>query len=60
MGLLGFIKDVALLPVDIALDVTGITPMKRAVDDHDRHDQPFGTFDRLGSMVDNLDDTRKK
>lgn len=66
MGLLGFIKDVVLLPVDVALDVTGITPIIRVGQDMDlmRHNQDndksvFGTFDRLKSMVDNLDETRK-
>ncbi len=58
MGLFGFIKDVVLLPVDIALDVTLITPGSRIVNDS-KHDQPFGTFDRLGSMVKNLEETRK-
>jgi hypothetical protein len=57
MGVLGFLKDVALLPIDIALDLTIITPTIRALDD-DGSDTPFGTVDRLRSMVKNLDQTR--
>ena len=59
MGLFGFVKDVILLPVDIALDVTMITPSARIMNDSD-HETPFGTFDRLNSMVKNLDETKKK
>jgi hypothetical protein len=62
MSILGFIKDVVLLPVDIALDLTMITPGKRiidAADDPNKNDSPFGTIDRIKSMVDNLDETRK-
>ena len=59
MGLFGFVKDVVLLPVDIALDVTMITPSARIMDDTD-HETPFGTFDRLSSMVKNLDETKKR
>ena len=59
MGLFGFVKDVILLPVDIALDVTMITPSARIMNDSD-HETPFGTFDRLSSMVKNLDETKKK
>lgn len=59
MGLFGFVKDVVLLPVDIALDVTMITPSVRIMNDSD-HETPFGTFDRLNSMVKNLDETKKK
>ena len=58
MGLFGFIKDVVLLPVDVALDVTMITPSERIMNDS-KHDQPFGTIDRLSSMAKNLDDTRE-
>jgi len=57
MGLLGFIKDVALLPIDIAMDVTMITPTARIMSDSNK-DTPFGTFDRLESMVKNLDETK--
>ncbi len=58
MSLFGFIKDVVLLPVDIALDVTLITPSARIMNDSD-HEQPFGTFSRLGSIVKNIEETRK-
>lgn len=57
MSILGFIKDVVLLPVDLVLDVTTITPMVRSMND-DETDSPFGTIDRLRSMVNNLDQTR--
>jgi hypothetical protein len=58
-GLLGFIKDVILLPVDIALDLTMITPMIRAVEDKPE-DTPFGTVDRLRSMARNFDKTKEQ
>jgi hypothetical protein len=58
MSILGFIKDVILLPIDIALDATLITPMVRSIED-DNSDSPFGTLDRLRSMAHNLDATRK-
>jgi hypothetical protein len=58
MSILGFIKDVVLLPIDIALDLTLITPMIRSVEDTN-DDSPFGTVDRLRSMAHNLDGTRK-
>lgn len=57
MGLFGFVKNVVLLPVDIAFDVTGITPAGRIINDSN-HDTPFGTIDRIGSMVKNIDDTK--
>jgi hypothetical protein len=57
MGLFGFIKDVVLLPVDIALDVTGITPITKILNDDDS-ETPFGTVDRLKSLGKNLDETR--
>jgi hypothetical protein len=56
MSLFGFVKDVVMLPVDVALDVTMITPMVRSVTDS-KHDQPFGTLSRLESLVKNVDDT---
>lgn len=58
MGLFGFIKDVVLLPVDVVMDVTLITPTARIMSDSNK-DTPFGTFDRLESMVKNLDETKK-
>ena len=58
MGLLGLIKDVVMLPVDAALDITMITPASRVIRDTD-HETPFGTFDRLASIGKNLDETVK-
>jgi len=58
MGILGFIKDIVLLPMDIALDVTCITPMVRAVEDTNDN-SPFGTVDRIRSMVHNLDNAKE-
>ena len=58
MGILGFIKDVMLLPVDIALDLTMITPMIRSIEDKPE-DTPFGTVDRLQSIAHNFDTTRE-
>lgn len=57
MGVLGFLKDVVLLPVDLVLDVTTITPMVRSMND-DESDTPFGTVDRLRSIVKNIEQTR--
>lgn len=57
MGVLGFLKDVVLLPVDLVLDVTTITPMVRSMND-DESDTPFGTVDRLRSMVKNIEQTK--
>ena len=56
MGLFGFIKDVVLLPVDVALDVTMIAPAVRIMRDSNE-ETPFGTFDRLESMVKNIEET---
>ena len=57
MGVVGFLKDVVLLPVDLVLDVTNITPMVRSMND-DESDTPFGTVDRLRSMVKNIGQTK--
>ena len=57
MGLFGFVKDVVLLPVDIVMDITMITPTGRIMSDSN-HETPFGTFDRIESMVKNFDDTK--
>ena len=57
MGLFGFIKDIVLLPVDVVLDVTMVTPIGRIVSDSNK-ETPFGTIDRLGSLVKNLDETK--
>ena len=58
MGLFGFIKDVVLLPVDIALDVTGITPITKVMTDDYRGETPFGTETRLKSLIKNLEETK--
>lgn len=60
MGILGLIKDVVMLPVDIALDVTMITPVARILKDDIHQEHPFGTFDRLESLGNNLGETYKK
>jgi hypothetical protein len=57
MGLLGFIKDVALLPVEAGLDVAGISVVDAVVKDKD---QPFRTIDRISSALNNLDETLDK
>lgn len=46
MGIFGLVKDVILLPVDVALDATLITPASRIVSESSK-DTPFGTIDRL-------------
>lgn len=56
MGLFGLIKDVALLPVDIGLDITGVTPVGRILSDSQK-DSPFGTLDRIASIAKNIDET---
>lgn len=56
MSIFGVVKDLVLLPVDVALDVTGITPASRVIRDTD-DDTPFGTFDRLASLGRNLENT---
>ena len=57
MGVLGLIKDIVLLPFDVALDITCITPMIRSTDQIEK-DSPFGTLDRLRSIVHKLEDTK--
>lgn len=56
MGLFGLIKDIVLLPVDVALDVTMITPASRVINNC-KKETPFGTIDRIGSIGKNLEDT---
>ena len=58
MGIFGFIKDVVLLPVDIALDVTMITPAVKIMTDDYSGETPFGTEGRLKSMIRNLEETK--
>lgn len=55
MGFWGLITNIAVLPLDIALDVTCITPTVRVVNDSDK-ESPFGTIDRLEAIVKNLED----
>ncbi len=58
MGLLGFIKDVALLPIDLAADATGLGMIKKVTEkDPDGLLMPV---DRLKSMAKNLNDTYDK
>lgn len=58
MGLLGFIKDVVLLPIDIAQDITGIGMIKRVVkDETNLDDSGLDTVERIKSMGKNWDDT---
>lgn len=57
MSILGFIKDVIMLPVDVALDCTLITPVSRIINESYDKDTPFGTLDRLGSLARNLEET---
>ena len=54
MGIFGFIKDVVLLPVEAALDVTGISAIEAIAKNKD---QPFRTASRINSALNNLDDT---
>ena len=56
MGLFGLAKDLVLLPIDAALDVTGITPVGRILGDSEK-ETPFGTIDRLASIAKNIDET---
>lgn len=57
MNLLGFIKDIILLPVNIVLDVTLITPAIKIIGDDDT-ETPFGTIDRIESMINNIEQTK--
>lgn len=61
MGLFGFIKDVVLLPIDIAQDITGIGMIKRAVKDElNLDDSGLDTIERIKNMGKNWDDTYDK
>jgi hypothetical protein len=55
MGLFDLVTDIIKLPIDAALDLTGVTPIVRTVTDSN-HDQPFGTLDRLTKIVKDLED----
>jgi len=58
MSILGFIKDIVMLPVDIALDVTGITPVSKILQEDCDDEIPLGTVSRLKSLAKNLDETK--
>jgi hypothetical protein len=59
MGILGFVKDLVLLPINIVLDLTFIAPMIRSVTNDNDADSPFSTLDRIRSMVGNLASSRE-
>lgn len=59
MGLFGFVKDIVLLPVDIASDVSGLGTLKKIVVD-DEEGGPLMTVDRLKSMGKNINETYDK
>lgn len=56
MAIFGLIKDICLLPADVVLDVTGITPAGRILGQSSK-DSPFGTIDRIVSIAKNIDET---
>ena len=58
MSLFGFVKDLVLLPVDVALDVSGITPITKVLSDDFSGETPFGTETRLKSLFKNLEGTK--
>jgi hypothetical protein len=60
MSILGLIKDVVLLPVDLALDLTMITPTIKIMTEDDSGETPFGTEGRLKSLGKNLEETKDK
>lgn len=47
-------KDITLLPVDLILDIVGVNPLRKAFDKNYKSIVPFGTFDRIHSMLKNL------
>lgn len=51
MGIFGFIKDVVLLPVDLTMDITGLSTI--ASDGN----EPLRSGKRIESMGKNLDET---
>lgn len=58
MGFFKALKDVALLPIDVVLDVTMITPtVKFAKGDYDN---ALGTVERVKSIVKNIEETYDK
>ena len=57
MGFLGFVKDVSLLPIEVTLDLTGVSSVMALLQGKE---MPFRTLDRLKSIGENLDDTLRK
>jgi hypothetical protein len=53
MDLFKLVKDIVILPIDIILDSTFITPMIRSVN-NTSDDSPFGTVDRLRKIGDDI------
>lgn len=53
MNIFGLVKDLILLPIDIILDSTFITPMIRSVNNID-DDSPFGSVDRIRKIGDDV------
>lgn len=59
MGLFGLVKDIVLLPIEVAADVTGIGMIKKITIDNG--DSGFlMTTDRLKSMAKNIEETYDK
>lgn len=59
MGLLGLIKDVVLLPIELAADATGVGMLKKVIIDEGKGGFLM-TGDRLKSMAKNLEGTYDK
>lgn len=55
MKKLKLIKDIVLMPIDIVLDCTMITPAIKIINDEDT-DTPFGTIDRIESIMENINE----
>lgn len=53
MSVLGIVRDIVMLPIEIALDVTVINPVYRSMCDEEA-DTPFGTVDRMKSLGRNI------
>lgn len=49
MSVLGIVRDLAMLPIELALDVIVINPVYRSMCDEEA-DTPFGTIDRMKSL----------
>lgn len=57
MGFFGFLKDTAMLPIDAAMDITGISMITNMDDDPEDNITPFSLERRIRSMKKNLDET---